>query len=91
LALNITFAGFEMALRNRNVEMATVPRRGREPGVVHRVAGPNDVDLAIDLAAELAVPIPQAQLNLEQLRAAEADGLGDRDMASIVNYLRGIT
>jgi 3-hydroxyisobutyrate dehydrogenase-like beta-hydroxyacid dehydrogenase len=26
-----------------------------------------DVDLAIDLAAELAVPIPQAQLNLEQL------------------------
>jgi 3-hydroxyisobutyrate dehydrogenase-like beta-hydroxyacid dehydrogenase len=48
-----------------------------------------DVALAIDLGAELGVPLPQAQLNLDQLNAAEADGFGDRDMASMVNYLRG--
>ena len=49
-----------------------------------------DVGLAIDLGAELGVPLPQAQLNLDQLNAAEASGFGDRDMASIINYLRGL-
>ena len=50
-----------------------------------------DVALATDLAAELGVPMPQTQLNLDQLRSAEAEGFGERDMASIINYLRGIT
>ena len=49
-----------------------------------------DVALAVELAGDLHVPMPQARLNLEQLRAAEAEGFGDRDMAAIVNYLRGI-
>jgi 3-hydroxyisobutyrate dehydrogenase-like beta-hydroxyacid dehydrogenase len=50
-----------------------------------------DVALATELAGELDVAVPQTQLNLDQLRAAEADGFGERDMASIINYLRGIT
>jgi len=50
-----------------------------------------DVALATDLAVELGIPMPQTQLNLEQLQAAEAAGFGERDMASIINYLRGIT
>ncbi len=50
-----------------------------------------DIALATDLAAELGVPMPQTQLNLEQLQAAEEAGFGERDMASIVDYLRGIT
>lgn len=50
-----------------------------------------DIALATDLAVELGIPMPQTQLNLEQLQAAEAAGFGERDMASIVNYLRGIT
>jgi 3-hydroxyisobutyrate dehydrogenase len=49
-----------------------------------------DVALALDLAQDLAVPMPQARLNLDQLQAAESEGFGDRDMASMLHYLRGI-
>lgn len=49
-----------------------------------------DVALAVELAAEFGVPMPQTQLNLDQLRAAEEAGYGDRDMASIINYMRGL-
>jgi len=49
-----------------------------------------DVALAMDLAAELDVPMPQAQLTLELLRTAEAAGFGERDMASVINYLRSL-
>lgn len=48
-----------------------------------------DVELAAALAAELGVPMPQTRLTLEQLSAAEAAGYGDRDMASMIDYLRG--
>lgn len=48
-----------------------------------------DVALALELAGDLRVSMPQAQLNLEQLSAAEAEGFGERDMAAVLNYLRG--
>jgi 3-hydroxyisobutyrate dehydrogenase len=48
-----------------------------------------DVALAMDLAAELGVAMPQTELNLNQLQSAEAAGFGQRDMASIIDYLRG--
>jgi 3-hydroxyisobutyrate dehydrogenase-like beta-hydroxyacid dehydrogenase len=47
-----------------------------------------DVSLAIGLGDSLGVPLPQTKTTFDQLRAAEASGFGDRDMASIVNYLR---
>ncbi len=49
-----------------------------------------DVALAVNIATELGVSVPQTQLNLDQIRAAEASGFGERDMASMVNYLRGL-
>jgi len=48
-----------------------------------------DVALAMELAVELGVPMPQTKLNLDQLRAAEGAGYGERDMASMVDYVRG--
>jgi 3-hydroxyisobutyrate dehydrogenase len=50
-----------------------------------------DVALAMDVAAEFGIALPQTQLNLEQLQAAEAAGFGECDMASIVDYLKGVT
>jgi 3-hydroxyisobutyrate dehydrogenase-like beta-hydroxyacid dehydrogenase len=47
-----------------------------------------DVALAMELASEFGVSMPQTQLNLDQLRAAEAAGFGERDMASMVDYVR---
>lgn len=48
-----------------------------------------DVSLAIDLATELGVSMPQTALNLDQLQKAEASGLGERDMAAMLDYMRG--
>jgi 3-hydroxyisobutyrate dehydrogenase-like beta-hydroxyacid dehydrogenase len=80
---------------------AAAPMLGyRKPNYLDEVATPvsfalslarKDVALAMDLAAELGVSMPQTQLNLDQLQSAEAAGFGQRDMASIINYLRGIT
>jgi 3-hydroxyisobutyrate dehydrogenase len=50
-----------------------------------------DVALAVELAAEHGVAVPQTQLNLDQLKAAEHAGYGQRDMASLVDYTRGLT
>ena len=49
-----------------------------------------DVALAVELAAEFGVAVPQTQLNLDQLQAAEHAGYGERDMASLVHYTRGL-
>lgn len=49
-----------------------------------------DVALAVELAGSAGVTLPQAQLNLEQLREAEAAGLGQQDMAMMVNYRRSL-
>ena len=49
-----------------------------------------DIELALGLAATVNVAMPQAELNCRQLRAAEHDGFGQRDMASMVSYLRGL-
>lgn len=48
-----------------------------------------DVALALDLADELGVTMPQTRCNRQQLDAAEAAGYGPRDMASMVDYVRG--
>ncbi len=48
-----------------------------------------DVELALDLANEVGISMPQAQVNLAQLRAAETAGFGERDEAAMLAYLRG--
>jgi 3-hydroxyisobutyrate dehydrogenase-like beta-hydroxyacid dehydrogenase len=96
-------AGIPPADAYRAIEgsAAAAPMLGyRKPNYLDEAANPvsfalslarKDVALAMDLALELGVPMPQTQLNLDQLQAAEAAGFGERDMASIINYLRGIT
>lgn len=72
--------------------------RYRKPLYLHEAENPvsfalslarKDVALAVELAAEFGVAVPQAQLNLDQLTAAEHAGYGERDMASLVHYTRG--
>ena len=96
-------AGIPPADAYRAIEgsAAAAPMLGyRKPNYLDEAANPvsfalslarKDVALAMDLALELGVAMPQTQLNLDQLQAAEAAGFGERDMASIINYLRGIT
>lgn len=49
-----------------------------------------DVELALDLAAELDVEMPQTRVNLTELRQAESKGLGMRDMAVLLAYRRAM-
>lgn len=48
-----------------------------------------DVAVALDLAHQLGVDMPQGRVNLAQLEAAEAAGWGEHDMAAVLSYLRG--
>lgn len=47
-----------------------------------------DMDVTARLAKSLGVDMPQGLETLNQLQRAEADGFADRDMASMLNYMR---
>ena len=47
-----------------------------------------DVDLATRLAQSLDVQMPQAELNLGILNQASRNGYANRDMASVISYLK---
>jgi 3-hydroxyisobutyrate dehydrogenase-like beta-hydroxyacid dehydrogenase len=47
-----------------------------------------DMRLAAELAAKYGIAIPQVLLNLNLLEEAERKGFGERDMASILNFMR---
>lgn len=47
-----------------------------------------DVDLATRLARSLDVQMPQAELNLGILNQASQNGYANRDMASVISYLK---
>lgn len=47
-----------------------------------------DMDVTADLARKLGTDMPQGLSTLDILRKAEADGYADRDMASILTYMR---
>ena len=47
-----------------------------------------DVDLATRLAQSLDVQMPQAELNLGILNQASQNGYANRDMASVISYLK---
>jgi len=49
-----------------------------------------DLDLILELARAVGAPMPQAESNREQVRAALATGLADRDISALAGYLRGI-
>ncbi|MFT7474511.1 MAG: 3-hydroxyisobutyrate dehydrogenase-like beta-hydroxyacid dehydrogenase [Verrucomicrobiales bacterium] len=48
-----------------------------------------DVELALGMAKDAGLTLSQTEMTLSELRGAEADGLGERDMAAIITYLRG--
>ncbi len=48
-----------------------------------------DMRVAGELAAELGVAMPQGQVTLDKLAEAEAAGLGTRDMAAMVAFMKG--
>jgi 3-hydroxyisobutyrate dehydrogenase-like beta-hydroxyacid dehydrogenase len=47
-----------------------------------------DVRLALELAAALGSPLPQAEVNYALLEQASESGFGQKDMASLLEYLR---
>ena len=49
-----------------------------------------DLDLILALAERVGAPMPQADTNREEVRAALAAGMGERDMSALAGYLRGI-
>ena len=49
--------------------------------------GKKDIELAREAAGDTAVPMPLADLMLAQHAAAIARGFGDRDWASLGNYI----
>jgi len=49
-----------------------------------------DLDLILALAERVGAPMPQADTNREEVRAALESGLADRDMSALADYLRGI-
>jgi 3-hydroxyisobutyrate dehydrogenase-like beta-hydroxyacid dehydrogenase len=47
-----------------------------------------DLELITDLARRVGAPMPQAELNMDLVRRAIADGFGEQDMALVAEYLR---
>jgi len=50
-----------------------------------------DLDLALALAEQLGVAMPQTKTTLDVIEAAQRDGFGARDMASIFAFIKGKT
>lgn len=48
-----------------------------------------DMEITAGLARKLGTGMPQGQTTLDILKEAETEGFGARDMASILNYMRG--
>ena len=49
-----------------------------------------DLDLIIALAEEVGAPMAQARTNRDEIRAAIDAGLGERDMSTLAEHLRGL-
>ena len=49
-----------------------------------------DMEVTAALARQLGTSMPQGEVTLSLLKQAETDGFGARDMASILNYMRGV-
>jgi 3-hydroxyisobutyrate dehydrogenase-like beta-hydroxyacid dehydrogenase len=94
-------SGIDVAVAFRTIEnsAAAAPMLGyRKDNYLDEASAPvsfalslarKDVELAMDMAADVGLTLPQTEQTLAELRGAEAEGLGDRDMAAALNYLRG--
>jgi 3-hydroxyisobutyrate dehydrogenase-like beta-hydroxyacid dehydrogenase len=48
-----------------------------------------DLDLVLELASQVGLPMHQAEVNRAEVASAVAAGLGDRDMSALADVLRG--
>ena len=48
-----------------------------------------DMEVTVDLARKLGTDMPQGRSTLDILERAESEGYSARDMASILNFMRG--
>ena len=67
---------------------AAFERPGEVPVSFRLALGVKDLRLITELAAQVGAPVPQAAANLEILRAAEAGGFADWDLAGLAEWLR---
>jgi 3-hydroxyisobutyrate dehydrogenase-like beta-hydroxyacid dehydrogenase len=58
------------------------------PPAFRLVLAAKDLELITDLARQVGAQMPQADVNLDQVRGAIADGFGERDLALVAEYLR---
>ena len=64
-------------------------RPGEQPAIFRLDLAIKDLRLALDLAAECGVDLPQIASNHRSLEAASAAGFGDYDVAGVAESLRG--
>ena len=64
-------------------------RPGTQPAIFRLDLAIKDLRLALDLAAESGVDLPQIVSNHRSLQAASAAGFGDYDVAGVAESLRG--
>ena len=64
-------------------------RPGTQPAIFRLDLAIKDLRLALDLAAEVGLDLPQIASNHRALQAASAAGFGDYDVAGVAESLRG--
>ena len=64
-------------------------RPGSQPAIFRLDLAVKDLRLALDLAAEVGLDLPQIASNHRALQAASAAGFGDYDVAGVAESLRG--
>lgn len=63
-------------------------RPGNAPVAFRLLLASKDLRLALELASRVGHSMPQAELDLRVLEAAEGAGLGDEDIAAVAEHLR---
>jgi 3-hydroxyisobutyrate dehydrogenase-like beta-hydroxyacid dehydrogenase len=64
-------------------------RPGEVPVAMRLTLAEKDLDLILELAAELEARLPQAEANVTVARGAAAAGFGDDDISAVAEFLRG--
>jgi 3-hydroxyisobutyrate dehydrogenase-like beta-hydroxyacid dehydrogenase len=63
-------------------------RPGEVPVAMRLVLAEKDLALILDLAARLGTRLPQAEVNVQVTREAEAAGFADADISAVASFLR---
>jgi 3-hydroxyisobutyrate dehydrogenase-like beta-hydroxyacid dehydrogenase len=83
------FANSAVAAPMVHYRRAAYERPDEAPAAFRLVLAAKDLELIGALADRVGARVPQAQVNLQEVRGAIADGLGEQDLALIAEHLRG--